>query len=116
MKRVRQIIGKFKDFFDLRTWIDAQIVFDLPQLWQDMEWLKKMGTSKVAPSVTMIGHMNGDMKQLSSLDFREKGWTIVWNCWTMFGLRAKDMVGNEDEIHEEGENETTKEDAPYLID
>jgi len=22
----------------------------------------------------------------------------------------------EDEIHEEGENETTKEDAPYLID
>jgi len=26
------------------------------------------------------------------------------------------MVGNEDEIHEEGENETTKEDAPYLID
>jgi len=33
-----------------------------------------------------------------------------------FGLRVEDMVGNEDEIHEEGENETTKEDAPYLID
>jgi len=46
---------------------------------------------------------------MSSLDFREKG-------WTRFGLRAEDMVGNEDEIHEEGENETTKEDAPYLID
>jgi len=26
------------------------------------------------------------------------------------------MIGNEDEIHEEGENEKTKEDAPYLID
>jgi len=26
------------------------------------------------------------------------------------------MVRNEDEIHEEGENEKTKEDAPYLID
>jgi len=25
----------------------------------------------------MTGHMNGDMKQLLSLDFREKGWTIV---------------------------------------
>jgi len=57
----------------------------------------------------MAGHMNGDMKQLSSLDFREKG-------WTRFGMRAEDMVWNEDEIHEEGENETTKEDAPYLID
>jgi len=33
-----------------------------------------------------------------------------------FGLRAEDMVRNEDEIHEEGGNETTKEDAPYLID
>jgi len=33
-----------------------------------------------------------------------------------FGLRVKDMVWYEDEIHEEGENETTKEDAPYLID
>jgi len=31
-------------------------------------------------------------------------------------LRGEDMVGNEDEIHEVGENETTKEDAPYLID
>jgi len=57
----------------------------------------------------MTSHMNGDMKQLSSLNFREKG-------WTRFGLRAEDMVGNEDEIHEEGENETTKEDALYLID
>jgi len=28
----------------------------------------------------------------------------------------EDMVGNEDEIHEEGENETTMEDAPYLTD
>ena len=64
----------------------------------------------------MTSHMNGDMKQLSSLDFREKCWTIVWKGWTRFGLRAKEMVGNEDEIHEEGENETTKEDAPYLID
>jgi len=26
------------------------------------------------------------------------------------------MIGNEDETHEEGENEKTKEDAPYLID
>ena len=60
----------------------------------------------------MTGHMNGDMKQLSSLGFREKGWTIVWKGWTRFGLRVED----EDEIHEEGENETTKEDAPYLID
>jgi len=68
-----------------------------------------MGTSKVALSATMTSHMNGDMKQLSSLNFREKG-------WTRFGLRAEDMVGNEDEIHEEGENETTKEDALYLID
>jgi len=33
-----------------------------------------------------------------------------------FGLRVEDMVGYKDEIHEEGENETTKEDAPYLID
>jgi len=33
-----------------------------------------------------------------------------------FRLRVEDMVGNEDEIHEKGENETTKEDAPYLID
>ena len=61
----------------------------------------------------MTSHMNGEMKQLSSLYFREKGWTIVWNCWTRFGLRVEDMVGYEDE---EGENETTKEDAPYLID
>jgi len=26
------------------------------------------------------------------------------------------MVGNKDEVHEEGKNETMKEDAPYLID
>ena len=32
-----------------------------------------------------------------------------------FGLRVEDMVGNEDEIHEEGENETTKEDDPDLF-
>ena len=34
-----------------------------------------------------------------------------------FGMRVEDIVGNEDEIHEEGENEKKKkEDAPYLID
>jgi len=29
---------------------------------------------------------------------------------------VEDIVGNEDGVHEKGENETTKEDAPYLID
>jgi len=51
-----------------------------------------------------------------NLDFREKGWAIVWKGRTRFGLTVEDMVGNEYEIHEEGENETTKENAPYLID
>jgi len=50
------------------------------------------------------------------LDFGEKGSTIVCKGWTRFRLRVEDIIGNEDEIHEEGENETTKEDAPYLID
>jgi len=51
-----------------------------------------------------------------SLDFGEKSLTIVCKGWTRFRLQVEDMVGNEDEIHEEDENETTKEDALYLID
>jgi len=51
-----------------------------------------------------------------SLNFGEKGSTIVCKSWTRFRLWVEDMIGNEDEIHEEGENEKTKEDAPYLID
>jgi len=50
------------------------------------------------------------------LDFGEKSLTIVCKGWTRFRLQVEDMVGNEDEIHEEDENETTKEDALYLID
>jgi len=51
-----------------------------------------------------------------SLDFGEKDSTIVCKGWTRFRLWVEDMTENEDEIHEEGGNEKTKKDAPYLID
>jgi len=59
----------------------------------------------------VTNHINGKMRQLPSLDFREKCWTIIRKGWSRFRLRVEDMVENEDGVHEEGGNETTKEHA-----
>jgi len=34
----------------------------------------------------MTSHTNGEMKHMPSLDFREKGWTIVWKGWSRFRM------------------------------